>query len=264
MTSQWQKANQDIWQGIKSWRIWWLLSWSDICLRYRRSVLGPFWITISMAILISAMGFLYGHLFRVNVRNYFPFLAAGMLTWYLISALLMDAPKIFIDSEAYCKQMKLPYLIFVMRFLVKNFIVFLHNIIIIIPILMIYHIDVGWQIFLVLPGLFLLLFNALTYGTLIAMISTRFRDVEQIVVSLIQVVFFMTPIMWNIDILPIKYRHLMLFNPFNYFITLVRDPLMGQMPSGFFYLIAIMITLVGLIVSYFALVKFRRKIIFWL
>src|SRR5438477_7497650 len=97
-------AISDIKDGLRGWRIWLLLSWQDIRLRYRRSSLGPFWITLSMAISIYTMGFLYGHLFKADLRNYYPFLAAGMLTWNLIYILIVDGTNAFIEAEDYLKQ----------------------------------------------------------------------------------------------------------------------------------------------------------------
>ena len=81
-------AWNDIADGLKSWRIWLLLAWHAVKLRYRRSTLGPFWITISMAITIYTMGILYGHLFKINLAVYYPFLATGILGWNLISLIV--------------------------------------------------------------------------------------------------------------------------------------------------------------------------------
>src|SRR5690242_11037894 len=79
--NNYQLAINDLVNGLKKWNIWLMLAYQDVKLRYRRSVLGPFWITISMAITVYSMGFLYGHLFHSKLQTYFPFLVAGMLGW---------------------------------------------------------------------------------------------------------------------------------------------------------------------------------------
>ena len=88
--SQTMLALADLMEGFKKWPVWFLLACQDIKLRYRRSVLGPFWITISMAITVYTMGFLYGHLFRSELQTYYPFLVSGMLAWAVISSIVLD------------------------------------------------------------------------------------------------------------------------------------------------------------------------------
>src|SRR5579862_3521855 len=104
-----QLARQDFNEGLIKWRIWLVLAYQDVRLRYRRSVLGPFWITISMAITVYSMGYLYGHLFHTDLQSYFPFLVAGMLSWALISSQITDLAEAFSSSEGLLKQIKLPY-----------------------------------------------------------------------------------------------------------------------------------------------------------
>ncbi|QLH42734.1 MAG: ABC transporter permease [Coxiellaceae bacterium] len=134
-SSRSQNTRRDLLWGIFNWPLWLMLSWQDIRLRYRRSSIGPFWITISMAISIYTMGFLYGQLFKIDLKQYYPFLAAGMLSWNLISMLIIDGTNTFIEAESYLKQMKLPYTAFVMRVLCRCLIIFAHNILVIVPIM---------------------------------------------------------------------------------------------------------------------------------
>src|SRR3989338_7014101 len=102
-----QLAWDDFKESLQHWRIWLMLAYQDIKLRYRRSVLGPFWITISMAITVYTMGFLYGHLFRSELQTYYPFLVSGMLAWAVISSIVLELTEGFILSEALMKQIKL-------------------------------------------------------------------------------------------------------------------------------------------------------------
>ncbi len=105
-SSHYQLAIKDLRDGIKKWPIWFMLAYQDVKLRYRRSVLGPFWITLSMAITVYSMGYLYGHLFHTNLQTYFPFLVAGMLAWSLISAQFSDLTEALTQSESLIKQIK--------------------------------------------------------------------------------------------------------------------------------------------------------------
>ena len=119
--SRMQLAWEDLRDSIRYWRIWLLLAYQDIKLRYRRSVLGPFWITLSMAITVYTMGYLYSHLFHVNPHEYFPYLVAGMLAWSLISTTLIDVVDTFTLSENLLKQIKLPYILYIHRIATRNY-----------------------------------------------------------------------------------------------------------------------------------------------
>jgi ABC-type polysaccharide/polyol phosphate export permease len=262
--SQWRLAISDLREAFFAWRIWLLLGWQDIRLRYRRSSLGPFWLTISMGISIYTMGFLYGHLFKVNLQEYYPFLAAGMLIWSLINLLIIDGTNAFIESENYLKQMKLPYAIFILRVVWRSIIIFLHNIIVIIPIIFFFHVHMSLNILLVLPALLLIAINGFFYGIVLAICGARYRDVTQIITSLMQVAFFLTPIMWNKTILPPRYQYLCEFNPFSHFLELLRAPLIGKLPTELSVVVVLAITVMGLIMALYLLARTRRRIIYWL
>src|SRR3990167_10129843 len=224
IVSQKQLAWQDFIAGIIKWRIWLLLAYQDIKVRYRRSIFGPFWITLSMAVTVYSMGFLYGHLFHIPIQEYFPYLVAGMLGWSLIATTVTELVDTFSTTQIMLKQIKLPYTLYVHRIIAKNFIIFFHNSLVIIPVILFFPIDIklDWHVFLLLPGLILFYLNALSYGIVLAMIGARYRDIPQLIKSLMNVIFFITPIMWKLDILPPEKRFIVLLNPFYSFIELIR------------------------------------------
>jgi len=255
---------KDLKDGLLNWRIWLMLSWQDIRLRYRRSQLGPFWLTISMAITIYFMGFLYGHLFHFDIQHYFPYLAAGMLTWNLISLILTDGLNGFNEATGFLQNMKLPYSIFILRVMARSFIVFLHNVIVIIPIYFVCHIKLTLAFLLIFPAIFLLLINAFFFGMVLAIVGSRFRDLGQLILSLIQIIFFMTPIMWRPESLPEKYQSFLIFNPFAQFVELIRAPLLSQVPSYKCMLVVLIMTMIGILVATRLLTRVRHRIIYWL
>lgn len=257
-------AAVDIKEGFQSWRIWLLLSWQDIRLRYRRSTLGPFWLTLSMGITIFTMSLLYSKLFDINLAEYCPSLASGMLVWGLISTSLTEGTNIFIGSENFLKQMRQAYSTFILRTVARNFIIFLHNLIIMVPIIIFFQIKVNYHTLWVFVGLLLILINAASFGAILAVFGTRFRDIAQLINSLIQVVFFLTPIMWSPATLPEQYRYVVDLNPFAQFIEMVRNPLMGIPPSSYALIATLLITCVGLVCAYLIFAKFRSRITYWL
>lgn len=262
--SSYHLALKDIKEGLKHWYIWSFLSWQDIQLRYRRSVLGPFWITLSMAITIYSMGLLYSRLFHIELSTYYPFLAAGMLTWSLISTLITEGTNTFMEAESFIKQMKQPYSAFIFRVVTRNFIIFFHNLLVLVPIIIFAHVPINFNLFFIFLGLAFIWLNGVTYCLILALCGTRFRDLPQMITSLVQVVFFITPVMWSPAVLPERYFFVTDLNPFAQFIELVRNPLLGQAPSTYALMTAVIVSVVGILGAFWLFSKVRARIVYWL
>ena len=264
--SQTTLALTDLKDSLKNWRVWFMLAYQDIKLRYRRSVLGPFWITLSMAITVYTMGYLYSHLFHSNIMTYFPFLAAGMLSWALISSAIIELTEGFTVSEGLIKQIKLPYSLYIHRIVARNILIFFHNILVMVPIIIIFHktIKINFYTLLLIPGLLVIYLNAFFYGIALAMIGARYRDVSQIIRSLVQVTFFVTPVMWDPSILSPEKRYIADLNPFYSFIELIRAPITGAPPLLFNWIVTGGVTVIGIVFSFALFKRYRSRIVYWL
>ncbi len=264
--TQRQLAWDDFKESLLKWRVWLLLAYQDIKLRYRRSILGPFWITINMALTVYSMGYLYGHLFHMPIKEYFPYLVTGMLAWSLLSTTLSDLVDTYANMEIMLKQIKLPYTLYIHRIIAKNIIIFLHNLLVIVPIVIFFPEaeKIDWHSLLLIPGIFIIYVNALCYGIILAMIGARYRDIPQIIKSFINIIFFITPIMWKLDVLPPNKQFIVLLNPFYSFVELIRAPLVGYTPSLLNIVMISIATLIGMIISYFLFTARRARIIYWL
>ena len=263
---QMKLAWQDLIDGIQKWLVWLMLAYQDIKLRYRRSVIGPFWLTISMAITVYSMGYLYAHLFQVKLDVYFPFLTAGMLGWSLISTSVLEFTEGLTSYEALIKQIKLPYTTYMHRIISRNIMIFFHNIFVMLPVYFIYPLSAKLNIhtLFLLPGLVIIYFNAFTFGTILSMIGARYRDIAQAIKSLIQVIFFVTPVMWQPDILINKNHWIIDLNPFFAMLELLREPLLGNLPSLSVFLNLLFTSLIGVLFSAFLFIRHRARIVYWL
>ena len=201
-------AKLDVYRGFRAAPLWLLLGWTDIRLRYRRSVLGPFWITISMAVLIIVLGFVYSQIFHTDIRTYLPFLALGFIVWGFISSSANEACGAFGDSGSIIKQIGIPFSVFVFRVVWRNFLVVLHTIILVVPIWIIFKITPTAVSLLAIPGMALVFLNQCWLGICLAVLSTRYRDIPPIVATVLQITVFATPIMWPVSSLerPALYR----------------------------------------------------------
>jgi ABC-type polysaccharide/polyol phosphate export permease len=256
----------DIKDGLRKWPIALMLAYQDIKLRYRRSVLGPFWLTLSMAITVYTMGYIYSHIFHTDMASYFPYLTGGMLGWTLIASMVTDFTDGLVLSENLIKQVKLPYTLYIHRIACRNMIIYFHNLVVLIPILIIYHetTKVNLNTLLLLPGLFLVYVNACSYGLILGMLGARFRDISQIIKSLVQVVFFITPVMWKPDALLEKNRYIVELNPFYSYIELIRAPLLGSVPSLYNIIFVLIMTGIGLMAAWIIFMRRRARIVYWL
>ncbi len=260
--SQTALALQDVVEGACAFRLWGMLGWQDVRQRYRRSTLGPFWLTISMGALVGGLGVLYAGLFRMDVADYLPFVAAGLIIWGLLSGLITEGCAAFIGAEGIIKQVSLPLSVHVYRVVWRNLIVFAHNVAIYVAAAVIFSIQPGWTGLLVLPGLALLCLNGVWMGLLLGLVSARFRDVPQIVASVVQVAFFLTPIIWKPELLPDR-AFVLDLNPFFHLVELVRAPSLGQAPGLVSWLAAVGITLGGWLVTLLMYRRYRWRIAYW-
>jgi lipopolysaccharide transport system permease protein len=85
----------------------------------------------------------------------------------------------------------------------------------------------GWNALLFIPGLILFLINAAWISLAVGVLSTRYRDIPQVIANALQVIFFLTPIFWSPESLPNRPAFVLL-NPFYHLIEIVRAPLLGE------------------------------------
>jgi lipopolysaccharide transport system permease protein len=262
MESLLEATQRDLLSALKAWPLWTMLGWNDIRQRYRRSTLGPFWITLSMAVFIGVLGLIYSRIFHVNVEVYLPFLTAGYVTWGFISQVINESCMAFQENERIIKQIRLPYGLYVLRTVWRNFIVFLHTIAIFVPVALLFQVPAGFADFLVIPGVILLLANLSWIGLMLAILATRYRDMQQMVVTVTQILMFATPIMWQASQLGGSYW-IAEINPLYHFIELVRAPLLGNEPSLLSWSVAITALVVGWSLALILLNRAANRVVFW-
>jgi ABC-type polysaccharide/polyol phosphate export permease len=256
------KALTDIYDGLNRWELWGTLGWQDIRHRYRRSIIGPFWITLSMGIMVGALGFLYSQFFGQPIREYLPFLALGIIIWGFISTLILDGCIVFIASESVIRQLRSPLSVYVFRVMWRNLIIFAHNMVIYLVIMLIFGIWPGTQGLLAIPGVVILCLNGIWASFLVGLLSARFRDIPMLAANIIQILFFFTPIIWNVEQLRSS-KLVAELNPFYHLVEIVRMPLLGHAPPLSTWFVVSGVTVVGYLVALGFFVRFRARIAYW-
>jgi lipopolysaccharide transport system permease protein len=255
-------AIRDAVGGAALWPLWVKLGWNDILQKYRRSLLGPLWLTASMAIMVISLGVVYAQLFKMPLSHFMPFLSVGLLIWGYISMLLGESGSLFTGAESYIKQVRLPYSVYIYRFVWSKVIIFAHNFVIYLGIIIYFEIWPGAVALYAIPGFLLVTFNGAVASVYLGMASARFRDIPQIIASFIQILFFITPIMWKPETLGHD-SSLIAFNPFFHLLEIVRSPLLGQVPSEENYVAVALITIVNVALAAAFFVRFRSRISYW-
>jgi len=241
------------------------LAKADIRQRYRRSILGPWWITISTGVMIACIGVIFGTIFKSPMQEFLPFLSAGLIIWGFISSTVMDATTVLIGAEAIIKQLPIPVFTHILRMIGRNLIVFFHNLLIFPIVCLCVQKGINWNIFYFILGLVILTLNLLWISLLLAVICTRFRDMTQIVGSLLQIAFYVTPIIWMPSLLPARASVMLLDpNPVYHLLAIVRDPLIGLSPSLMNWLVSAGLSLIGSLFSLLLFNKYRARISYWL
>src|SRR5215471_3869277 len=256
--TRFNEAIADLAAGLsRSW-IWTRLAYQDIKLRYRGSVLGPFWVTLTNLILIAAMGSIYAELFHTDPMTYVPYIMMGILVWQFVSGTINEACGTFTEAKDVIQQVPMPFSVQAYRVVYRNLIVFAHNVVIVPFGIVIFKVPVGWTLLEVIPGLILLSLNGLWISLLLGAVSTRFRDIPPIVANMVQVLFFLTPIFWPLDAVQ-NLRSILALNPFFAWIDVMRAPLLGVTPEPTSWPILIGCVLVGGLCSFLFFVRFRER-----
>ena len=260
--SQTALAVLDLAQGARAYYLWGLLAWQDIRRLYRRSILGPFWLTVSMAALVGVLGTLYGTLFEVESADYVPFLALGFIVWTFISGVITEGCNAFINAAGVITHVGLPLSVHVYRLIWRHFLILFHNAAVFAAVAAIFAIWPGWTGLFALPGLALLCLNGLWAGLLLAIVSARFRDIPPIVTSVVRICFFVTPIIWMPELMP--GRPLVLdLNPFFHLVEVVRAPLLGRVPGLDSWIAVLAMTAVGWLAAFALFRRYRRRVAYW-
>lgn len=260
-----QAALDDFLRGLSMWPIWTTLALQEVRRRYRRTLIGPYWTSLSYAILVGAMAVVFANLWHMKLSDYLPYLASGFIGWIFIGTIVADSCTVFITSEGLLKNSTLPYSLFVYTMLMRNLIVLLHHMSVYAIVLLIFHDALNWNILLIFPALALIVLNGVWIGFALGILVARYRDLQQIVASALQILLFITPVFWPVEGVTGHVRYFLVEpNIVYHTVSLLRLPLLGKAPTLLDWGSVVAFTIVGWTVVLYMLVRFRRYLAFWL
>ncbi len=256
----------DVIRAIQLWRIWVRLGIQDVRLRFRRSTIGAMWIFINLTIVVLTLGFIYGTLFKQDLSRFLPLLTAGLVTWGYLTSSIIEGGNAFVASEGYVKQIGLPIYVYILRFFVSISLTSLISLAAYLVVALIYRVQIDWGILWAIPGMVLLALISLLAITIFAYLNARFRDVSHLAASLMQVLFYVTPIIWPAELLRERgVGQVIDLNPFYHIVEVVRRPLLSsELADPINYLVVGLIIVVMGGMAAWLVWFYHRRIVFFL
>lgn len=248
---------------FRQWRIWFLMAHQDIALRYQRSIIGPFWISLSLGALVLGIGYLYAEIFQTDWAAYCFFLASGLIAWTFISGVISDGCAIVMSEAHHLRSVKLPLTTLSARVVYRNLIILAHNLVVGVIVVYVTGHTLTLNLFWMIPGLLILSIFGLAVGLILAPFCARYRDLPELVRNAVLMLFFLTPILWPESEAG---RRTMFVegNPFNSLVNLIRDPLMGEAIPSRDWLIAIGVSALLMLIALPSLSYARERVLNWL
>lgn len=257
-------ASRDFAQSFQQWRLWTTLAFNDILARYRGSLLGPFWITLSTSVFVVGIGLVYGGLMRQPAEKYVPWIATGVVIWNFISSTILESGDAYIHGAVIIRSGSLPLPIFVWRVICRSIVNFAHQITVIVAVALWFHFLLKINLPMVLAGLALVIINVSWMSFFTAITAARFRDIQQVNATLIQLIFFISPVIWIPSDMTSVRSLLLNLNPVYHLLNVTRNPILGMPVPLHSIAFLLVMAVVGWAVAFILYASVRRRIVHYL
>lgn len=257
------RMNRDIVDGLLAVHVWGYLGLHDIRQRYRRSVLGPFWFTLTTIILVAVIGFLYSALLQQDISTYVPHLAVGIVIWQFMAGVVNEGCVAFTTVDYLIKQVKLPLTVHATRQVWRNFLIMLHSLPVAFLLVFYFGLLTPESVLWAAIGSAALFANGIWVGIVMGILGTRFRDIPPTMSNLMQVAFFLTPVMWTLESIGDR-AWIAVYNPLYHCIEVVRGPLLDQRVPVQSWLWVTGMLILGFALANALLNRYRARVPYWL
>jgi ABC-type polysaccharide/polyol phosphate export permease len=257
-------AGEDFVRSIEQWRLWSTLAINDVAARYRGSVLGPFWITLSTTAFVLGISLVYGNLMQVSTAKYVSWMATGVVLWTFMSGTILESGDTYIQASVIIRQSNLPLPLFVWRTISRNLLYFGHQVIVVIGVSLWFHYFLKINLPMFLAGFVLVLINISWMAFVAAVVAARFRDMQQVIATLLQLIFFVSPVIWIPNDMKGLRSMVLLANPFYHMLDVTRNPLLGLPTHMDSVVVLLVMAVVGWLITYLLYGSVRRRIVHYL
>jgi ABC-2 type transport system permease protein len=256
-------ALRDVANGLRDWRVWTFMAQHEIRQRYRRSTLGPLWLTLGLGVNVIAISTIWSHLFVLDPREFVPYLTLGMMVWNLIVGMVVEGCHSFTAAAGYITQTNRPLSTYAFQTIWRNYLIVAHTFLVYVGVALVFQLGPNLNTLWLLPALPVVIFATSWPPILLGILSARFRDIPLIIQNVVTVAFFLTPVLWHADQLGDR-AYFAVLNPLTHIIELVRMPLLGDPLTSQNWVMALGTGAVGWAVTLLVFARSRARVPYWL
>ena len=238
---------------------------NELKLRYRNSVLGFLWTILNPLFYLLILALVFSRIMRFQVENYAIFLFTGLVSWSMIQQTISTATASIVNNQALIRKVYVPKIIFPLANVFARYIDHLILTVILLVFLVVFRMPFSWYLFLI-PFIILIHFLfSLGISLIFSVAYIKVRDVQHIVAIVFQALFFLTPIIYSVDVLPKSFRPLFLLNPVYYFVQIFRFPVYySTLPSWKVISAALLLTIGAIVLGIYIFYKKEKYFVFHL
>ena len=251
------------WRTLRNFWTAWMWARLDTVSHYRRSKIGPVWETLNVLVAIFGLTVVSSAVIGGDMSAIAGYIAIGTIVWTAINALVTEGSTTFIRNAGLITTTTISIDLYVGRTVFKTIINFAHHSVLYFLGAALLLIPLSWTSLLAIPGVILLFINGYWVCTVLAFLCARYRDLEHIVRSLLQLAFFATPIFWHHNIVSSGKRFIVDYNILFYLIEIVRSPLLGEIPPLKYYIVVLCFTVFGYAAAFVVYRRMRRRLAFF-
>jgi ABC-type polysaccharide/polyol phosphate export permease len=257
------RALQDFTESLKLYPLWMHQGRTEVLRRYQRTVLGPLWHTLSLAIFIGVTGIIWAAIMKVELPRYMTFLPAGLVTWGLISTFVLEGAGMLTAAQTQILSNRTPYPMLAMSLVWRTFLIFLHQLPLCILAILVFSNGFTWTNLLLVPATLVACICGVWMSLLSGLLTLRFRDAQAIIGSMMHIAMFATPIFWSRDLLSPELGYLADWNPLFHLVEIMRQPILGQLPTATNWLVSLGLMTFGMAATMAIYSRVRHRVAYW-
>jgi len=238
---------------------------NELKLRYRNSILGFLWTVLNPLFFLLILAMVFSKIIKFQIDNYIIFLFAGLVSWMMIQQTVVIATSSIVNNQTMIRRVYVPKIVFPLSSVLARYIDNIILTFILFGFMAFFKMHFSWSLLFIPVLITMHFFFSLGLSLISAVANIKARDVQHIVSIIFQAFFYLTPIIYSLDILPEKYRSFFLLNPFYYFIQSFRYPVYhASLPPLQIFVVAAFLTLVTAVLGFYIFYKKEKYFVFHL
>ncbi len=223
------RKNKRWWNDDKKqwWDFLWAMTEKEIKARYKMAIFGFLWLFLNPLLQMVVVGVVFQFFIPVKVDNYFVFLFAGLLPWNFFSTTVIKCTSSIVNERTLIQKARFPREAIVLSIVLSNFLNLFLSMVLFLGVLIILRVDF-WPHIILLPivMLWLLLLTA-GLSLLAAALNVKYRDINFIIQAVMPLWFYLTPIIYTINLLPEYLHRFFILNPVSGVMETFRMSILG-------------------------------------